>query len=40
MEPVVAYNIEIPKRETPDANAEDRINFIPASLDFLFEVSS
>jgi hypothetical protein len=39
MEPVVAYSIDIPKSEVPEANADESINLIPDSLDILLEVS-
>ena len=39
MEPVTAYNIEIPNSAVPEAKADERINFIPDSLDILLEIS-
>ena len=39
MEPVTAYNNEIPNKETPDANPAERMNLTPASLEILFDVS-
>jgi hypothetical protein len=35
IEPVEAYNKEIPNKETPDDNPAERMNLTPASLEIL-----